>query len=75
MTWTDLTHNWETSYPRIKSRFPKVEESLAAASVLDRTRFVAYLADRHQISLEEAHQEFEDFLFVERLNRELSEGV
>ncbi|WP_316634580.1 hypothetical protein [Ruegeria intermedia] len=38
----------------------------------DRKRFEAYLAERHHLTMTEAHEEVEDFLFTEGLNRELA---
>ena len=36
----------------------------------DRKQFEAYLAERHHLTVNEAHEELEDFLFTESLNRE-----
>ncbi|WP_342777310.1 hypothetical protein [Ruegeria sediminis] len=36
----------------------------------DRKRFEAYLAERHHLTVNEAREEVEDFLFTESLNRE-----
>ncbi len=40
---------------------------------LDRDRFEAHLAVTHQMTLDEARQEFEDFLYIETLAREVGE--
>jgi len=37
----------------------------------DRKRFEACLAKRHHLTMNEAHEELEDFLYLEDLNREL----
>jgi len=42
---------------------------------LDRDRFEAHLADTHQMTLDEARQEFEDFLYIETLAREVGDAV
>ncbi|QBF31758.1 hypothetical protein [Thalassococcus sp. S3] len=71
MTWTDLTQNWGVWFNRMKSsRFPHLDESAMPFVKLDRARFEAYIADTHQLTLTEAREEFEDFLYVEALARE-----
>ena len=70
MTWTDLTRDWADSYDRIKSRFPMLEDGDMPFLKLDRARFEAHLAERHDMTLNEAREEFEDFLFIEQLTRE-----
>lgn len=40
----------------------------------DRSRFEAYLAGMHNLSIQEAHEEIEDFMFVETLAREAAES-
>lgn len=70
MTWTDLTQDWASGFARVKSRFPELDERDMPFLKLDRARFEAYLADRHNLTMEEAREEFADFLYVEALNRE-----
>ncbi len=71
MNWTELTLDWAASFPRVKDRFPHLDDTALSFVKHDRTRFEAYLADTHQLTLTEAREEFADFLFVEALNREL----
>ncbi len=71
MNWTELTLDWAASFPRVKDRFPHLDDGAMPFLELDQSRFEAYLADTHQLTLNEAREEFADFLFVESLNREL----
>lgn len=73
MNWSELTQDWASAYVRAKKRFPNLEDSAMPFLKLDRGRFEAYLAERHQLTLSEAREEFEDFLYIESLNRELGE--
>lgn len=70
LNWSDFTQDWASSFSRAKARFPNLRDSDMPYLKLDRRRFEAYLADTHQLSLEEAREEFEDFLYVEALTRE-----
>lgn len=71
--WSELTQNWAHSFARAKTRFPQLDEADAPFLKLDRSRFEAYLAEKHQLTLTEAREEFADFLFVESLNREIDD--
>ncbi|WP_083445161.1 hypothetical protein [Ruegeria sp. 6PALISEP08] len=70
MNWTDLTQDWSAAYARAKRRFPNLRDQDMMRVAKDRKRFEAYLAERHQLTINEAHEEVEDFLFTEGLNRE-----
>ncbi|OED47770.1 hypothetical protein [Leisingera sp. S232] len=63
--------SWIDRMPRIKQRFPHLKASNAPSILDDRDRFVAYLARTHQLTMTEAKEEVEDFLYVESLLREL----
>ena len=75
MNWADLTRDWGYWFQRIKTRFPNLEDSAMPFLKQDRTRFEHYLADRHQMTLREAREEFEDFLYIETLASEASESA
>ena len=62
---------WEAMYPRAKQRFPHLKLERVSNLEGDRDGFVSYLADTHQLTLREAHEEVEDFLFTESLHAEL----
>ncbi|WP_050927696.1 hypothetical protein [Aestuariivita boseongensis] len=70
MTWSDLTMNWGEWFARIKHRFPNLDDGAMPFAKTDRARFEAYLADTHDLTLNEAREELDDFLFVEQLARE-----
>lgn len=67
MMWTDLTADWGLWFSKMQSRFPHLEDSAMPFVKQDRTRFEAYLAGVHNLSMEEAREEIEDFMFVESL--------
>lgn len=69
MTWADLTRNWSYWFKRLKSQFPNLEDSAMPFLKQDRTRFELYLAERHQMSIEKAREELEDFLYLEALQQ------
>lgn len=70
MTWSDLTSNWSELRARITSRFPNLDDAAIPFAKTDRQRFEAYIADTHDLTLSEAREELNDFLFVEQLARE-----
>ncbi len=70
LDWSDLTQNWALAFSRIKTRFPNLDDGSMPFLKQDRGRFEAHLAATHQLSLEEAREEFRDFLYIETLARE-----
>ncbi|MEO1733947.1 MAG: hypothetical protein AAFR45_10025 [Pseudomonadota bacterium] len=70
MTWSDLIQDWGYWYRKLKTRFPNLDDGSMPFLKQDRGRFEAYVAETHNLTLEEARQELEDFLFVEALARE-----
>ncbi|MEP2715684.1 hypothetical protein [Pseudophaeobacter sp.] len=62
---------WEDMYPRAKQRFPHLQPETVPSLEQDRDGFVAYLANTHHLTLREAREEVEDFLFTESLHAEL----
>lgn len=73
MTWTDMTQDWSIWYRRLQSRFPNLDDGAMPFAKVDRNRFESYLAEAHNLSLTEAREEIDDFLFVQALILE-SEG-
>lgn len=73
LNWVDLTKDCSASYARAKRRFPKLRDGDMARFRQDRKQFEAYLAERHHLTVNEAREELEDFLFTEGLNREVSQ--
>lgn len=62
---------WDRMYPRAKQRFPHLRSDKAPSLEQDRDGFVAYLARTHHLTLREAREEVDDFLFTESLHAEL----
>jgi len=72
LNWADLTQDWNACYDRAKRRFPNLRDQDMPRVGKDRKQFEAYLAERHHLTVNEAHEEVEDFLFTESLNREVN---
>ena len=72
MKWSDITADWPEWSQRIRDRFPYLENGPMDRARHNRRAFEAYLADTHNLSLNEAREEIEDFLYVETLAREVS---
>lgn len=75
LNWADLTQDWDASYARAKRRFPNLRDRDMAHVPQDRRQFEAYLAERHHLTVNEAREELEDFLFTEALNREMRQSL
>ena len=73
MTWSDLTRNWGDWFKRMQTRFPHLDDSAMPFLKQDRGRFEAYLAQTHDLTIDEAREELEDFLFVEAMQLELDD--
>ncbi|CRL11296.1 hypothetical protein [Phaeobacter italicus] len=67
--------SWFDRMPRIKQRFPHLETRQAPSLLDDKDKFVAYLARTHHLTLNEAREEVDDFLYTESLHRELERQV
>ncbi|MCD9146878.1 hypothetical protein [Pseudophaeobacter flagellatus] len=72
MTTLPSPWRWESMYPRAKQRFPHLCAETVPSLAQDRDGFVAYLADTHHLTLREAEEEVDDFLFTESLHAELA---
>ena len=75
LNWTDLTQDWDSLYARAKRRFPNLRDQDKMHVIKDRHGFEVYLAERHHLTVNEAHEELEDFLFTEALNREVAQSL
>lgn len=64
MKWTDISTNLPSAFTRLKSEFPYLEASSMPLVVRQRATFEAYLADRHDLTLLEAHDALDDFLML-----------
>lgn len=69
MTLTDLTANVSAFVDRLKTRFPHIDED-TLHSAQDADTVITHVAHSHDLTRLEAHQELEDWLFVESLARQ-----
>ena len=69
MTWSDMTQNWSEWFDRLKGRFPRIDDGAMAYLKQDRERFEAHVAATHDLTLGEAREQFEQFLYIETLAR------
>ena len=69
MNWTELTNNLSRYVDSLKTRFPNLDAE-ELKTVADRHHLIAHVADQHDMSPLEAHQEIDDWLFVESLARQ-----
>ena len=67
MHWSDLTQNWGLWFSRLKDQFPNLDDGSMPFLKLDRDRFEAHLAQTHDITLNEARDAVEGFLYIETL--------
>ena len=61
------------SLPRMQTRFPYLQKKLVPSLLQDREAFIEHLAKTHQLTLTEAREEVEDFLFIEGLLEEVED--
>lgn len=72
MRWAEIASDWCMWSERIHHRFPHLDSEQMNLLYRDRKSFEAHLAATHNLSLIEAREEIDDFLYVETLARELS---
>lgn len=72
MEWSEVNRNWTDWSARIQKRFPLLDCAEMERTRHDRRAFEAYLARTHNLSLNEAHEEIDDLLFLESLAAELA---
>jgi len=61
------------SLPRMQTRFPYLHQNMVPSLLQDREAFIEHLASTHQLTLTEAREEVEDFLFIEGLLDEVGD--
>lgn len=71
MTRSDQNQNLGTWHQKIKGRFPHLDDTAMALLKNDRALFEARVADSHHLTLNEAREEVEDFLYIEGLADEV----
>ncbi|MBB94016.1 MAG: hypothetical protein CML68_05335 [Rhodobacteraceae bacterium] len=70
MYWSDLTQNWSLWFSRFKAQFPNLDDASMPFLKLDRSRFEAHLAETHDMTLNEAREAVDGFLYIETLARD-----
>lgn len=70
MHWSDMTQNWSVWFSRFKTQFPNLDEASMPFLKLDRGRFEAHLAETHDMTVHEAREAVDGFLYIETLARE-----
>jgi hypothetical protein len=69
LTWSDLTQNWAHWFEQLKNRFPNLDDASMPFLKQDRNRFESHLAATHDMTLDEARDAVEGFLYIEMLAR------
>lgn len=72
MTIRQIPFPWDEMYLRAKQRVPHLQPGVPNLE-RDQKGFVAYLTRTHDLTLREAQEEVEDFLFTESLHAELEQ--
>lgn len=73
MTWHDLSANWSAVLERLRARFPRLDPAALGEPPRDSRVLTAHLAQAHDLTLEEAREELQDFMSVEDLARQSSD--
>ena len=62
MNWSEITNDWPTWAERMRQVYPYLEARRMRHAPENRHEFEEHLAATHNLSLDEAHEEVEDFL-------------
>ncbi|RVT84002.1 hypothetical protein DXV76_09860 [Rhodobacteraceae bacterium CCMM004] len=62
MKWTVVADNWPAFVGPIEQTWPELDEADLLTLDGDKTRFAAYLAKKHELTRNEAHEEIEIWL-------------
>lgn len=63
MVWSQLMQDWPEWYAALQKAFPRLEREAGYFLRQSRGNFIAYLADRHDLTILEADEVLDDFLF------------
>lgn len=64
MMWRDVQTTWAQTIEQITARWPETKRDYLIAIAGDKHLFVGHLADMHDLTLSEAAEEVEDWLWV-----------
>lgn len=73
MNWTDLAANWNTHLRALAQRFPYADKGALNASKGKQSTVLRVLAQSHDLTIGEAHEELEDFMFLQSLARDTAD--
>lgn len=73
MDWNDISANWNQSLKRLKSRFPRIDESTLARKPVKPEVLAAHLAHQHDLTELEAAEELRDWAYLQSLARQAGE--
>ncbi len=73
MTWTDLANNWNTHLRALLERFPYADRGALGAAMGEPDSTARVLAQSHDLTLHEAREVLDDFLFVQGLARDTAD--
>ncbi|MCR8547187.1 hypothetical protein M4578_05065 [Salipiger sp. P9] len=68
MEWKQVTRNWEAVAARLKARFPEIDPAALHHPPAQIEALAEHVAERHDLTLYEAHDEVEQILFADSLS-------
>lgn len=71
MTWHHLSANWHAIREQLITRFPNIDPDHVTDAPRDRQALTRHIAETHDITVFEAHEELQDFLSVLDLARQV----
>ncbi|MGB7318166.1 MAG: hypothetical protein WBC85_09395 [Planktotalea sp.] len=73
MTWTELISNWNKHLRALARRFPHADAGALGASKDGPSAMSRVLAKSHDLTVGEAREALDDFLFVQGLARDTAD--
>ncbi|AWI83546.1 hypothetical protein CEW88_07550 [Alloyangia pacifica] len=64
MNWQSITRNWGLTAERLPQRFPHLDSDELRARPRSREELTAEIARRHDLTLQEAERELDDWAFA-----------
>ena len=75
MFWDSMLKSWQISLPMIRLRFPHADERALDALAQGHSAFTDLMAATHDLTLEEAREEVEDWMHILHLTHEDTSDV
>lgn len=70
LKWSDIVANWSDHLAGLTARFPRAKPDYLSLHKERIEDVASYLADAHELTLMEAHEEIEHYVLVQTLARE-----